>query len=573
MHRADAIVMAAYFATMITVGIWYSRLMKSTDMYFAGGKQLSWWLGGVSLLMSYVSALSILVYAGLGFRYGLVALTLYWSSVPAVLVTTWLFAQRWRRAGVITPTEFLKKRFSPLVQQVLAWSGVPLKVIDEGLKIVAIGIFVSAALNVPAWISMSCAGATIIVYATLGGLWAVVVTDFIQFVLVSGAVILLLPLTLQAAGGYRHFRAAMPAQFFAPVHEPFSWVYVGSFLVLNTISLSGNWSLIQKFYSVRTDREARQVGWLASALFLLLPPFWIVTGMLARSFIPSVGIDPQTVYARVSKALLPPGILGMMIAALFAATMSVLSSGYNVISSVLTIDVYRRLIRPQAPQPELVLVGRILTIVIGTIALAIGLGVAYFHWTIFDTMVAAFGFFLPPTVLPMLGGLLSRRLSSGGALAGFAAGILIGLGFLVTRGLFRPSPYGMFDAMSLTVPAVSTALVLVLAASWFPSRGYAAEVTSEFFAVLGQPAVTVEKDMPSPSPIAGLVIGVMGLVLSAVGLGIIPRGRLNVLTLSVGAGFLTIGSAMTMGSRWFTRRGKARIVASQTADRARPWSN
>ena len=268
MHRADVIVMAAYFGTMIVVGLWYSRLMKSADMYFAGGKQLSWWIGGVSLLMSYVSALSIVVYAGLGYQYGLVALTLYWVSVPAAIITTSVFARRWRRAEVITPTEFLERRFSRTVQQVLAWSGVPLKVIDEGLKIVAIGIFVAAALDIPAWISMVCVGITIVVYATLGGLWAVVVTDFIQFVLVAATVILLLPMTLRAAGGWTYVRANLPDEMFAVVREPFSWLYVAAFLLLNTISLSGNWSLIQKFYSVRSDREARQLGWLASAPLL-----------------------------------------------------------------------------------------------------------------------------------------------------------------------------------------------------------------------------------------------------------------------------------------------------------------
>ena len=562
--------MTAYFVTMIAIGIRYSRFMKSSDMYFAGGKQISWWLGGVSLVMSYVSALSIVVYAGLGFQYGLVALTLYWVSVPGVLVATWLFAQRWRRAGVITPTEFLERRFTSFVQQLLAWSGMPLRVIDEGLKLVAIGMFASAVFNIPAWKAILCAGVTIILYSTLGGLWAVVVTDFVQFVLVSGAVTILLPLTLRAAGGWRHFNTVMPAHFFTAVHKPFGWFYIGSFLVLNTISLSGNWSLIQKFYSVRTDREARQVGWLAGVLFFLLPPFWIVTGILARGFIPPGGVDPQTIYARVSTDLLPPGVLGTMMAALFAATMSVLSSGYNVISSVLTMDVYRPLIRPDASQRELVLAGRMLTIGIGVIALGVGLAVAHFRWTIFDTMVMAYGFFLPPTVLPMLGGLLSRRLSSNGVLVGFFAGIVIGLGFIVARSLFEPEPYGLFAAASLAGPAVGTTLVLMLAAFMFPAKGNAARVASDFIAGLARPALATEDNMPSPLPIAGLVIGIMGLVLALVGFGLVSGDRLNLLTLSVGVSFLTVGVFMAFGHKHHLFQSKNRVVAPQTAQSGPP---
>ena len=116
-------VLIAYFATMIAVGFAYSRQMKSLDMYFAGGKQLSWWLGGISFMMAYVSALSIVVYAGLGYQYGLVALTIYWTTVPATLVTTWLLARRWRRAGVLTPMEFLETRFSSSVRQVFVVVG------------------------------------------------------------------------------------------------------------------------------------------------------------------------------------------------------------------------------------------------------------------------------------------------------------------------------------------------------------------------------------------------------------------------------------------------------------------
>lgn len=357
MRGPDLVIVVVYFVTMVAIGLVYSRQMKSLDMYFAGGKQVSWWLGGVSFVMAYVSALSIVVYAGLGYQYGLVALTIYWTTVPATLVVTWLFARRWRRAGVLTPVEFLETRFSSAVRQVFVWSGIPLKVIDEGLKIVAIGIFVSAGTGISPFWAMAAVGIITLIYTVLGGLWAVVITDFVQFVLVTTGILLLLPLTYRAVGGWHRFVAAVPADFFRPVHTPYHWTQVGAFMVLTALSLAGNWSLIQKFYSARSDRECRGIGWLASLLFFLLPPVWIFTGMLGRAFTQLQISDPQSVYARVSSALLPPGMMGLMIAALFAATMSVLSSGYNVVAAVLTVDVHQRLIRPNASQRELVIVG------------------------------------------------------------------------------------------------------------------------------------------------------------------------------------------------------------------------
>ncbi len=549
MRGADAVVLVAYFTTMIAVGIGYSRHMKSAEMYFAGGKQLPWWLAGVSLVMSYLSALSIVVYAGLGYQYGLVALTLYWTTVPASILTTWLFARRWRRAGVITPTEFLEQRFSPLIRQLFVWSGVPLKIIDESLKIVAIGIFVSAGLRLPAEGAMLMVGLTILVYAVLGGLWAVVVTDFVQFVLVTGAILLLLPLTFKAAGGWQHLSINVPKQFFAPVHLPYGWAYVGSFLVLSTLSVSGNWSLIQKFYSARSDSDAVRVGWLATLIFVVLPPVWIVTGMLARGYFSAIP-DPQSVYARLSAALLPAGMLGLIVAALFAATMSVLSSGYNVMSAVLTLDVYHRLLRPAADQREIVLVGRALTAALALVVLAIALAVTHFHWTIFDTMVAAFGFFLPPTVLPMLAGLLSRTLSAAGALAGFITGIAVGLAFLLYRWVGHPRDIGGFQALSIVVPAVLTTAVLVIAGTFFPGRGAERERAHRFAAGLAQASKAGTASWVSPAPIAGLVITVMGAVLVAIGLiSVIASNRVNAMSLIMGGIFSGIGLVMLGSSR------------------------
>jgi len=563
MRGTDLLVVIAYFVAMIGVGFAYSRQMKSLDVYFAGGKQLSWWLGGISFMMASVSALSIVVYAGLGYQYGLVALTLYWTSVPATLVTTWLLARRWRRAGVLTPMEFLETRFSSSVRQILAWSGIPLRVIDEGLKIVAIGIFVSAGLKISPVIAMVGVGLITLLYTVAGGLWAVVITIFVQFVLVSTAVLTLVPLAWRAAGGWQHFVSAVPPGFLFPAHAPYTWQYVGAFLVLSTLSVAGNWSLIQRFYCARDDGEARGVGWLASLLFFLLPPAWIFSGMLARAFIPLQAFDPQTIYARVSSVLLPPGMLGLLIAALFAATMSVLSSGYNVIAAVLTVDVYQRLIHPRAVQRELVVAGRILTALVALFPLGIALTVTYFHWTVFDTMVAAFGFFLPPTVLPVLAGLLSRRLSATGALAGFTVGIGVGLAFLIYKWMFKPAALSSFQAASIVIPAAVTSLVLLVAAYAFPATGEAAERASVFFNRLARPALSTSAAEISPAPVAGLVIGIMGLVLLAMGAGLITP-RSYTLTLTAGAVLTIIGAAM-MRARLFPRRAHSLKTAKTTS--------
>ena len=541
MQKADIAVLFTYFVAMIAVGVVYSRRVKSLDMYFAGGKQLSWWLGGVSVLMAQVSTFSIVVYSAMGYQYGLVALTLYWTTVPAFLIATWLFAVRWRRAGVITPTEFLETRFSSPVRQLFVWSTVPLKIFDDALKIVAIGLFVSAGLKMSPTGAVIAVGLVTIFYTMLGGLWAVVITDFVQFVLVATGVLLLAPLTLRAAQGWHHVADVLPAGFFHPIHKPYGWGYVGSFLVLSTLSAAGNWSLVQRFYSARSDREARGIGWTAAFLFLILPPIWILTGMFARAFISPTGFDAQTVYARVSVALLPPGVFGLMIAALFAAAMSVISSSLNVTAAVLTVDVHQRFIHPSATQRELVFVGRALTGITGLLALATALVAIHFHWNMFDSMVVAFGFFLPPTVLPVVAGLLSRRLSAGGALAGFLAGTSVGAFFIVYRFMSASSKASEIQSESLLFATLATVIVLFVAAYMLPVKGEAADRSNRFLKKLDGTALPTEAG-ENPAPIAGLVIGVMGVVLAVIGMGALAR--LNWLTVGIGVGLVIIGLAM-----------------------------
>jgi Na+/proline symporter len=314
------------------------------------------------------------------------------------------------------------------------------------------------------------------------------------------------------------------------------------FILLVSLSMSGNWSLVQRFYAARSEKDARRVGWTAGILFLLLPPVWIVAGMAARVWLPgnwAQNNDPQYVYAEISRLLLPPGLLGLIVAALFAATMSVLSAGYNVIASVLTVDVYRRHIRPRASQRHLLVVGKILTVAVGLTAMAVAGLVLHFRWTIFDTMVTAFGFFLPPTVLPVLAGLVWPRITSRGALAGFLAGLASGTAFLGVR-VYLPASYNYpLQTVSIWVSSAVVVLAMFLASRKdTPERARIAE----FYRSLAQPAVpSPAAKLPEPFLISGVVLLLLGLVLGGIGGFARGPGRL---ALWVGLLLTALGGAL-----------------------------
>ncbi|MEP0844957.1 MAG: sodium transporter [Phycisphaerae bacterium] len=434
LYGPDYFIIIAYFVLMLSVGLYFFRYMKGMKDYFTGGNRIPWWLSGVSYYMSSFSAFAFVFYSSLAYQYGLVGVTLYWVTVPAAAFGVIFFATRWRRARIHSPVEYLENRYNPLVRQLFAWQGVPVKIIDDGLKVFAIGSFLSAALSVPLEQGMFWSAVIMLSYTFMGGLWAVVVTDFLQFVVMMAAVLILFPLSFQRAfqqtGGLAGFVEAAPPGYFGLAHAEFNAVYLITAVVLYALSSSINWGLVQRYYCVPDERQARKVGWLVVGLNAVTPPLMFMPAMAARFFLPELA-DAKTAYAELCVALLPVGLLGLVVAAMFSATMSMLSTDYNVCASVLTNDVYRRLIRPRASQRELLRVGRLTTLAVGVISVSVAFYVGRHSGEggdkMFRTMVTLFSVATAPVAVPMLLGLLSRQVTARGALAGFLVGVVLGL--------------------------------------------------------------------------------------------------------------------------------------------------
>ncbi len=423
----DYAMLVGYFVLMMAIGAYFYRFMRGMKDYFSGGNSIPWWLSGVSFYMSSFSVAAFIFYPALCYKYGWVGVTLLWVSVPATLFSVLWMAKRWRRARIDSPVEYLEIRYSAFLRQLFAWQGIPVKIVDDGIKLVAIGTFISVGLGVDMKVSMVASGIIILGYTFMGGLWAVAVTDFVQFVVLTVAIVIVLPLSIGKAGGMEAFINNAPDGFFHLTSPEYPWIYVILLALLYTLAWSSiNWPLIQRYYCVPTERDAMKVGWLVIALYIVGPPLMFVPAMAAQQFL--VGIADKDVYPMLCITLLPAGMLGLVIAAMFAATMSMLSSDYNVCASVLTNDIYRRLIRPDASQRELVLVGRTMTLVVGICALGVALlMMGGTGEDLFRTMVTLFGIATAPVAIPMILGLLSKRVTNGGAIAGFLAGLGVGL--------------------------------------------------------------------------------------------------------------------------------------------------
>ncbi|MBB5057903.1 SSS family transporter [Granulicella aggregans] len=545
--RPDFVVIFGYFALVLWIGLYFRRRQKTAGDYFAGGHQVPWWLAGISHYMSGFSAFTFVVYSEIAYRYGGVAIVLFWTSVPACLLGGRVFAARWRRARIITPVEFLEQRCSLTVRQLFAWSAIPAKVFEDALKIFTTALFLSAGMGIGLKSSVLTCGVIVVVYTILGGLLALVVTDYLQFLMKALAILLLLPLAAWRLGGITQALHAAPPQLWQAHGGPYGWPYIVSYLLIVGISYNGSWSFAQKFYSVPDEKSAKKAGYLAAALNFVGTPIMLLPAVMANRLLPDFATQqkPQDVYVHLIFGLLPAGMIGIIVAALFSATMATVSADLNAIASVLTKDFYQRILRPAATERALVTAGRVITLLLGTVIIAISIWLGYTsRGSLFHIMVTAFGVLLAPTLLPLLATLLFRHLTSNGVIAGFTCGMISGAATLTAKTLYlqrsdvtatQALDYKL-EALSIFVNIAMTCMGMALGSYLLAISQDEKQRTAAFFTKLATPVSAAESAVSAEH--ASSSSRIIRLSTAAVGALLIISG---LLTVSMQARWMDVG--------------------------------
>ena len=468
---ADYAVIAAFFAVMLGVGLWYSRRSASSDQFFGNDKSVPWWLSGVSFYMNSFSALAFVMYSALAYKFGWVPVTVSWLSVPAVLLGAWFLAVRWRRAAKGSPIDYVAERYTPATCRTLAVLGLPMQLLDNALKLLAIGTVVGVGMGFPLFWSICLSGVVIVLYTFLGGLKATLVCDFIQFLVIL-AVVLALPFlclgrlaSLDGGAGLAHglrvFLDRAPAGFFDLTAGQYTWLYMLVFFCCVGSTLSTNWSLVQRYYSTKSERDAKKMAYLVAALLFLGPPVFFFPAMAARVFMPGVpDAEMNGVYALLCREVLPAGMIGMVIAAMFSATMSSLAGNFNAAAAVVTNELYLKSAKAPSAKAKMA-AARLATVAVGGLVVALTFVMQYAQGAddLFNLSNKVFGVFLPPIAIPMLCGVLVRGFSKRSGLCGLVGGVAVGLALFAVGSV--PS-LAHWREMTWIFPATSAATVLFL---------------------------------------------------------------------------------------------------------------
>jgi SSS family solute:Na+ symporter len=476
------LVLGAYFLLMIGVGVWARRKVKSASDFFTAGGSMPWWLSGISHHMSGYSSAVFVGYAALAYTSG-VTVYFWWacSICLSLLIGARIFPAKWARMRqylhVISPLEYLRIRYNLPTQQLLGWSGAILKIFDVGAKWSASAILLHAFAGVPFVWGVLLTGGVTVIYSVMGGLWADALTDLSQFIIQLVAGLAMLVAILHRLGGVSaiwNMWKYLPESHRQPFHGDYTVVFAATYFFVNFFSYNGGtWSLAQRFLAASTGENARKSAVLSAILFLVWPPILFFPMWAAPLIFPHLA-DPSESYALLTETLLPSGLIGLVLAGLFAHTMAMTSSDANAVSAVIVRDIVPVLRgqRDKLNDATQLFLGRLTTFCFLSLSMVLALFASHFGGVV-GMVILWYGALVGPIAIPMLLGLLFpfRRSGSAAAIGCWIAGA-VSFGSLK---LFPPEQWLGLDpryinAFTVAAPMLASLLVYLGIGLFAPSR-------------------------------------------------------------------------------------------------------
>lgn len=407
----DTSVIVVFSVFIMVIGLLFSRTGRNLKSFFAGGEAVPWFIGGLSLFMSFFSAGTFVAWGSIAYKYGWVAVTIQWTMCIGGLVTGLYLAPKWKATGSLTAAEFIKERLGEKVQKSFIYIFMLVSLFIKGSVLYSVSKLVGSSLEFPLVPVTVVLGILMIAYTAVGGLWAVMVTDILQFVILTAAVLLIIPLAFTEAGGVQNFLTKVPDDFFQPVNGEYTWGFIGAFALYHIFYIGGNWTFVQRYTSVDTPKSASKVAFLFAGLYILSPVLWMLPPMIYQTINPGLsGIETENAYLMVCKQVLPAGLMGLILTGMYFSTSASANTALNVVSAVFTNDIYKGNINPKASDEKLMKVARTSSWCFGFGMIAIALIVPYIGGIVeFTLSVGAITG--GPLLAPPIWALFSKRIT------------------------------------------------------------------------------------------------------------------------------------------------------------------
>ncbi|MBQ9678459.1 MAG: sodium:solute symporter [Prevotella sp.] len=473
MQSLDWMILAIYFIILLAIGVWASTKRKKEGSLFLAEHSLRWHHIGFSMWGTNVGPSMLIASASAGFTTGIVSGNYAWYAFVFIALLAFVFAPRYLGAKVHTLPEFMGLRFGQSTRNILAWYTIATIIISWlALTLFAGGILIRQVFDIPMWMSALVLLIISAFFTMLGGLKAVAYTNVYQMILLIVVSLILVIVGLDRVGGVSALVAKVPADYwvmFKPnTDEAFPWLpIILGYPVMGIWFWCTDQSMVQPVLAAKDLREGQLgtnfTGWLK----ILDVALYILPGIICFALFPTLE-NPDEAYLTMVENLFPVGMVGLVFAVLTACLVSTIGSALNALSTVFTMDVYVKNFKPGAPQWEINMVGRLVTLIGAALAIVLTIAIdAIKGLNLFNVFQSVLGFIAPPMAAVFVLGIFWKRTTT--RAANFA--LTVGTIFCLTVGILYlwppewlqfPWPHFMLLSFELFVILVASMVVISL---------------------------------------------------------------------------------------------------------------
>jgi SSS family solute:Na+ symporter len=507
LSAADYAIVVAFFAINLAIGLYYARRGgRSISEFFLSGRNVPWWLAGVSMVATTFGADTPLAVSGFVTQHGIAGNWVWWSSVMSGILTVFFFAKLWRRSGVLTDVEFIEARYSGKPAAALRlvraiFQGLLVNTIIMGWVNLAMMKILTLVLHVPKAEALAVCLVFTGVYVTIGGLWGVLVTDLLQFVVKMTMAIVLAVVAVAAVGGIGSLEAKLAAVdaahavsaggsilAFFPTSNA-AWLPLLTFVTYIAVQWwassypgaepGGGGYIAQRIFSARSENDSLWATLFFNVAHYALRPWpWILVALASLVLYPhgvagpDGKVDPELGYVQTMVDYLPSWLRGLMLAGFLAAYMSTIGTHLNLGASYLTNDLYRRFMVRDGTERHYVAASRVATLLVMCLAffaafVMTSIGDA---WKYLFNLTAGVG-------LVMILRWYWWRVNAWSEIAALAASALISNALLLLSVFPASDPNAQAETLLVTVPITTFVWLLVT----FLTRAEPEEKLVEFY--------------------------------------------------------------------------------------------
>ena len=487
LHAVDLFIVGFYFVFVLGIGFYLKRFTKSGEDFFLAGRNQTAWVAGVSFIAANMGALELMGWSAATYQYGMLAVHWYWiGAIPAILFLGIFMMPFYHVSRAHSVPGYLQLRYGEPARVLSASTFVVMTLLASGISMYSMGLVLESFLGWDFDTAVLITAVTVCIYVTMAGLTSAIFNEIVQFCLIWAGTLLIPIIGMIEVGGWHNLvrkvgeRAAALTAPGQPVLDrmhiwstmasgadnPMGMHWLGIVFGLCFVISAGYWTgdflVVQRLLTTKDVRAAKTAPVIGSYFKMLIPLVVILPGLIGFALIPglqpaSTGVSPAESYNAVLPLLmqryLGPGMLGLGMLALIAGFMSGMAGNVSAFATVWTYDIYRSLIKKDAPDKHYLNMGRWCTVIGVGISIATTYIVMHFN-SIMDYMQALFSFFIAPLFATLLLGMFWRRTTGK---AGFW-GLLSGMGTAI--GIFLATRFGLLDPRYVTLSDTASTMAL-----------------------------------------------------------------------------------------------------------------